>query len=113
VTLVDLDVGRVMLASEFVNDDVEMDDDTRASSQSALRSQLLILAEFLGGIFGSAIYQESWCSDSPLDIISRQSNRMSQIDAICRFSTIQNICNEFLTELISGEWTMHFCFVYY
>lgn len=105
VTLVDLDVGRVMLASEFVHDDDdEMDDDTKMSSQSALRSQVLVLAEFLGGIFGSATLA-SWRSDSPFQSTSIGSNgSLSRSDSESRFSVICNICQEFLKELISGEW---------
>lgn len=99
VTLVDLDIGRVILASEFVHDDDEMDDDTKVSSQSALRSQVLVLAEFLGGIFGSATLS-SWCSDSPLGIISYSSNESPSSG----FSVIRNICQDFTTDLISGEY---------
>ena len=103
VSLVDLDIGRVMLASDFVNQDDALDEDTKESSQSALRSQVLVLAEYLGGIFGSAIYKESWCCDSPFKVISAESGATVPSDASSRFSTIQTICEDFLTELISGE----------
>ena len=99
VTLVDLDVGRVMLASEFVNDDVEMDDDTKASSQSALRSQVLVLAEYIGGIFGSATLTESWNGDSPFSVMKER----PPFDETSRFSIVQSICYEFVAELISGK----------
>lgn len=100
VTLVDLDVGRVMLASEFVNDDIDMDDDTRASSQSALRSQALVLAEFLGGVFGSAIHEESWCCDS---VLPNKYNDASRPELASKFSRVKSVCHNFLEELISGE----------
>lgn len=99
VTLVDLDVGRVMLASEFVNDDVEIDDDTKASSQSALRSQVLVLAEYIGGIFGSATLTESWNGDSPFNTVKDR----QPCDKTSRFSAVQSICYDFVTELISGK----------
>lgn len=102
VTLVDLDVGRVMLASEFVHDDDELDDDTKLSSQSALRSQCLVLAEFLGGIFGSATFS-SWCSDSPLcDVLGEPAGSQTHCTS-SRFSVICKICESFLEELISGK----------
>jgi hypothetical protein len=51
VTLVDLDVGRVMLASVFVYDNATNTSKTGMSESNhaaALRSQSLTLAEFLG-----------------------------------------------------------------
>eukprot|EP00804_Cyclotella_cryptica_P017386 CCRYP_016637-RA/>CCRYP_016637-RA protein AED:0.01 eAED:0.01 QI:87/1/1/1/1/1/3/866/1626 len=103
VTLVDLDVGRVMLASVFVYDDATKSNGTmKESSRVALRSQSLVLAEFLGGIFGSAIYQESWCCESPQYVNPREWNEVSTSEVL-KFAKIRNICCDFLTELTSGE----------
>ena len=104
VTLVDLDVGRVMLASAFVYDNATKYSNgaKKESSRVALRSQSLVLAEFLGGIFGSAIYKESWCCESPLYIIPKDANDVSTSE-VFKFTTIRNICCDFLTELVSGE----------
>ena len=69
VTLVDLDVGRVILASEFANDASRSVEGSGSGEYNdisgALRSQVLYLAECLGGAFGVAIKQNSWCVDSP------------------------------------------------
>lgn len=99
VTLVDLDVGRVMLASEFVHDDSSASDGTEAAA-GALRSQVLFLAESLGGIVGGAI-DDSWASDSPLQVIPHDNN--NKVDD---FVSIRNICHDFITELLSG---VHSC----
>lgn len=99
VTLVDLDVGRVMLASEFVHDDSSASDGTEAVAR-ALRSQVLFLAESLGGIVGGAV-DDSWASDSPLQIIPHDNN--NKVDD---FVSIRNICHDFILELLSG---VHSC----
>lgn len=99
VTLVDLDVGRVMLASEFVHDDLSASDGTETSA-GALRSQVLFLAESLGGIVGGAV-DDSWASDSPLQIIPHDNN--NKVDD---FVSIRNICHDFISELLSG---VHSC----
>lgn len=98
VTLVDLDVGRVILASKFANDkNVQGGNDEVAAG--ALRSQVLFLAETVGGQFGAAIYRNSWFSDSPFQSIPN--NRSMQGDD--SFSEILNICGEFISELLSGK----------
>ncbi|KAK1747786.1 DENN domain-containing protein [Skeletonema marinoi] len=99
VTLVDLDVGRVMLASEFVHDDSSASDGPGAAA-GALRSQVLFLAESLGGIVGGAV-DDSWASDSPLQIIPHDNN--NKVDD---FVSIRNICHDFILELLSG---VHSC----
>lgn len=95
ITLVDLDVGRVILASVFSN----------GASKSALRSQVLFLAESLGGSFGAAIYRNSWCVDSPLQINPGLSLAPSNKSAGI-YSEVLNICEEFVSELLSG---VHSC----
>ena len=100
VTLVDLDVGRVMLASEFVHDSSSASSNGHGSITRALRSQVLFLAESLGGIIGAGI-DDSWASDSPLQIIPHDNN--NKVDD---FVSIRNICQEFVLELLSG---VHSC----
>lgn len=101
VTLVDLDVGRVILASKFANDKkVQGSNDEVAAG--ALRSQVLFLAETVGGQFGAAIYRNSWCADSPLQTIPNSSGMHLQEDDDS-FSKILNISGEFISELLSGE----------
>ncbi|KAL3763104.1 hypothetical protein ACHAWU_004990, partial [Discostella pseudostelligera] len=101
VTLVDLDVGRVILASKFANDKkVQGGSDEVAAG--ALRSQVLFLAETVGGQFGAAIYRNSWCSDSPFQSIPN--NRCMKGDG--SFSEVLNICGELISELLSG---LHSC----
>lgn len=95
VTLVDLDVGRVMLASEFVHDDSSTSNGP-GTVAGALRSQVLFLAESLGGIVGGAI-DDSWASDNPLQIVPHDNN--NKVDD---FVSIRNICHDFILELLSG-----------
>ena len=110
VTLIDLDVGRVILASVFSNDASKSTDGVSGEAVAgALRSQVLFLAESLGGAFGAAIHRNSWCSDSPLQLMaSEQSTHCSG-----NFSEVIRICEEFITELISGKFNVlyHFGFV--
>jgi hypothetical protein len=98
VTLVDLDVGRVMLASEFMHDDSSAS--RPGSVAGALRSQVLFLAESLGGIIGGSI-DDSWASDSPMQIIPHDNN--NKVDD---FVSIRNICHDFILELLCG---VHSC----
>jgi hypothetical protein len=98
VTLVDLDVGRVMLASEFVHDSSSTSS-TAQSITRALRSQVLYLAESLGGTIGAAI-DDSWASDSPLQVIPHDNN--NKVDD---FVSIRNICHDFILELLSGVYS--------
>ena len=66
VTLVDLDVGRVILAPDFGqnNDMCRGTADTLATAR-ALRSQVLYLAQSLGTVFGNSLRPESWICDEP------------------------------------------------
>jgi len=66
VTLVDLDVGRVILAPAFGQDNemVRGTADSEATAR-ALRSQVLYLAQGLGTVFGNSLRPASWCCDSP------------------------------------------------
>jgi len=99
VTLIDLDVGRVILASEFSNDtsktSVGINSDAVAG---ALRSQVLFLSECLGGSFGAAINRDSWCSDSPLQTMNEPTKQCTD-----DFTEVLHICEDFISEFISGK----------
>lgn len=98
VTLVDLDVGRVILASVFSNDTSNSAEGVSSEDiAGALRSQTLFLAESLGGAFAAAICRESWCSDSPMQQ-ALPAARGSE-----NFSEVLSICKEFVSELLSGK----------
>ena len=100
VTLIDLDVGRVILASEFSNDTSKTSEGINSDAVAgALRSQVLFLSECLGGSFGAAIYRDSWCSDSPLQIMSEPTKQCTDDD----FTEVLNICEDFISEFISGK----------
>lgn len=97
VTLIDLDVGRVILASNFAKDGKTQGGRDEVAA-GALRSQVLFLAETIGGQFGKAIYQHSWNLDCPLF----ESNNV-KVQGDDNFSKILHICSEFITELLSGK----------
>ena len=100
VTLVDLDVGRVILASVFSNDTSKSaEGDSGEAGAGALRSQVLFLAESLGGAFGAAIHRNSWCSDSPLQVMPNERGKQSGDN----FTEVLNICAEFISELLAGK----------
>jgi len=99
VTLIDLDVGRVILASEFSNDTSKTSEGINSDAVAgALRSQVLFLSECLGGSFGAAIYRDSWCSDSPLQTMSEPTKQCTD-----DFTEVLHICEDFISEFISGK----------
>ena len=126
VTLVDLDVGRVILASEFMVDDRD-GGVNGASSSWKLRAQVLYLAERIGFTLGGAMNPNTWCCDYPTTVASaagpfRDLPNVAKIkmerdapksgsleeDALddgrlyC-FDTIQQTFSDFLLELLAGE----------
>lgn len=103
VTLIDLDVGRVILASDFANDaSKSADEGSGEVIAGALRSQILFLAESLGGAFGVAMYRNSWCADSPFQAMPKNidSHPMEGADI---FSEVLKISSSFVSELLSGK----------
>lgn len=103
VTLIDLDVGRVILASEFSNDTSKSVEGDEAVA-GALRSQVLFLAESLGGAFGAATHRSSWCSDSPT--LQAMEDQIKHNYYPGNYSEVIHICKEFIGELIQG---IHSC----
>jgi len=98
VTLVDLDVGRVILAPLFAHQsELGRGVQNSASTARELRSQVLYLAQCLGGVFGNITDPGLWSCDRPVDslqnaIVTRNSP----------FSALRQVCRDFLRELVAG-----------
>lgn len=94
VTLVDLDVGRVILAPAFGHDNemVRKSSDAEATAM-ALRSQTLYLAQALGGIFGNALRPDTWCCDSP-SLTEGSNNGSTNVEKLLTVS--HNVVEELL-----------------
>ena len=107
VTLVDLDVGRVILAPIITYDDdlLQGGESTRAETSAALRSQILYLAQGLGSVFRSKIQRQAWCVDSALVTTPSPETPVSTKSP---FQELQAICHDFLTEMMAG--TASCCF---
>jgi DENN (AEX-3) domain len=99
VTLVDLDVGRVILAPSLGHD---RDFGRRARSTDAtevariLRSQMLHLAQSLGSVVGAHLDPSTWCSDHPLGHVAKTEVSGSPFDRL------REVCGDFMTELLAG-----------
>jgi hypothetical protein len=101
VTLVDLDVGRVILAPSIAfGDDPSISDfgQNRRSKALALRSQVLYLAQGLGVVFGTRLRRQAWCGDSPSISLSQQDSK----NETASFGKLQEICRIILEELVAG-----------
>lgn len=92
VTLIDLDIGRVILASSFASES------SKVNATGALRSQMLRLAETLGDVLGEKLCEESWRCDDP----SSSSNARFSNTSSLRYSRVCDLCEEFIKELLSG-----------
>lgn len=93
VTLVDLDVGRVILAPAFGKDNemVRKSTDSEATAK-ALRSQTLYFAQALGIVFGNALTPDTWCCDSP-----------SLVDDVAAGTDkLLSVTHSFIQELLQG-----------
>jgi hypothetical protein len=93
VTLVDLDIGRVILAQSFSHVEFGRGTPNNPKTMRALRSQLLYLAQVLGGVFGGVSEPEVWSCDRPSPI---SEGVTSSFDRVCE------VCRDFLTELLAG-----------
>lgn len=103
VTLVDLDVGRVILAPSFgqENEMVRGTSDSQATAR-ALRSQVLYLAQNLGTVFGNSLRPRSWKCDRP----SLQSVNDFSGTSIPNENGLEQLCSTaaaFVTELLDGS----------
>mmetsp|Transcript_44236 Transcript_44236/g.106595 ORF Transcript_44236/g.106595 Transcript_44236/m.106595 type:complete len:1486 (-) Transcript_44236:61-4518(-) len=94
VTLIDLDVGRVILAPAFGKDNemVRKSTDVEATAK-ALRSQILYLAHALGALFGGALRPDTWGCDAPS--LGNDQNEGTPVDRL--LSASRRFINEILT----------------
>jgi hypothetical protein len=95
VTLVDLDVGRVILAPNFGQDNemVRGTSDSDATAR-ALRSQVLYLAQGLGTVFGNSLRPQSWRCDG---VYSVETGSDSEA-----FQRLRDSAMSFVVELLEG-----------
>jgi hypothetical protein len=104
VTLVDLDVGRVILAASFAHDS-ELGRGTPNNTETAraLRSQVLFLAQSLGTVFGAQLDSDSWYCDVP-DIKGGWTDPRMQggVAEVSEFDRLLVVCREFIEELLAG-----------
>ncbi|KAI2491376.1 Rab guanyl-nucleotide exchange factor [Fragilaria crotonensis] len=101
VTLVDLDVGRVILAPSIAFGEETSTSEFSLNPRSksiALRSQILYLAQALGVVFGSRLRRQAWCGDSPLSCMAKPDEKA----LTASFIDLQAICASFLMELVAG-----------
>ncbi len=95
ITLVDVDVGRVILTKRFSHH-FESNSTGDEASASALRSQVMRLAENLGHVIGSYQSDSVWRCDSPLCDSSVEVIPSLKVEAI------RKITNAFIRELTAG-----------
>jgi hypothetical protein len=99
ITLVDVDVGRIILAQKFSHHyDANESDTIGRPISMLLRSQVLHLAELLGNIIGLHQSNSIWRSDSPINssVIDMTSDTQLKVEST------RTICHSFLREMISG-----------
>jgi len=105
VTLVDLDVGRVILAPDFGrnNDMCRGTADARATAR-ALRSQVLYLAQGLGEVFGKSLRPDSWICDEP-SLGSATPGKIKGDDSsiTSRLDELRSTAKSFVDELLEGS----------
>lgn len=100
VTLVDLDVGRVILAPSFAHDsELGRRTFTNVDTARAIRSQVLYLAQSLGVVFGAQLDAQTWSSDNPFTLMT---NLLERQQPRSQFSSLRNICQDFIQELLAG-----------
>jgi hypothetical protein len=101
VTLIDLDVGRVILAPSFGQDNemVRRSTDSEATA-SALRSQVLYLAQAIGGVFGNSLRPKSWGCDSPLQPEGAGEIPSSGVESL------RTVAHSFVHELLEGTLSL-------
>lgn len=95
VTLVDLDVGRVILAPAFGHDNEMVRKSSNPEDTSkALRAQTLYLAQALGVIFGNALRPDTWYCDSP--------SLVEDAHGPANVAKLLSIAQKFIKELLEG-----------
>lgn len=112
VTLVDLDVGRVILAPQLSFDSTgfnEPVDQSPAQTMKALRSQVLYLAQILGSHFGAKLFRDAWSCDSP-SLTFRKGDVSASEEA--PYDILKSVTTNFIEELLAGKTTKIFLLVY-
>jgi hypothetical protein len=103
VTLVDLDVGRVILATSFAhNSELGRGTPNNAETVRALRAQVLFLAQSLGNVFASTL-NPLWNCDNPFatDLsVDVPGAHFTERDS--KFDSLRRVCKEFVEELLAG-----------
>jgi hypothetical protein len=95
VTVVDLDLGRVVLGEKYASSG-----DSKESS-SELRLQVINLAEELGAHLGSLITPDVWRCEDPLYEFGGDGQSVA-CDAVKAGESVRSFCHDFITELTSG-----------
>ena len=95
VTLIDLDLGRVILGTDYASSN-----DSKAAS-TELRLQVFYLAEELGAYLGSKIAPAIWRCEDPFGLVKdQQDDNIPQ--KINVYETVRGMCREFIAELTAG-----------
>ena len=98
ITLVDLDVGRVILAPSFAHaNELSRVSCNESDTRSALRTQVLYLAQSLGSVFGASIDGPLWACDRPL-VDQTAGGGVGP----SRFDRLLTACHAFVEELLAG-----------
>jgi hypothetical protein len=103
VTLVDLDVGRVILATSFAhNNELGRGTPNNAETARALRAQVLFLAQSLGNVFASTL-NPLWNCDNPFTShLSVDISGVHFTNRDSKFDSLRKVCKEFVEELLAG-----------
>eukprot|EP00531_Pseudo-nitzschia_arenysensis_P016693 CAMPEP_0116138168 /NCGR_PEP_ID=MMETSP0329-20121206/12643_1 /TAXON_ID=697910 /ORGANISM="Pseudo-nitzschia arenysensis, Strain B593" /LENGTH=1590 /DNA_ID=CAMNT_0003633143 /DNA_START=88 /DNA_END=4860 /DNA_ORIENTATION=+ len=105
VTLVDLDVGRVILAPDFgkENEMCRGTTDVQATAR-ALRSQVLYLAQGLGTVFGNSLRPDSWICDEPFMSEPTPGTISNDTQSITtRLDNLRASAKSFIEEVLEGS----------
>jgi len=99
VTLVDLDVGRVILAPAFAHSsELARGVKNDAAVARKLRSQVLFLAQSLGTVFGPCLDSGLWHCDLPC----RSNDQAQTTSTSTPFDRLKVVCTDFIEELLAG-----------
>jgi hypothetical protein len=95
VTVVDLDLGRVVLGEKYASSGDSME------SSSELRLQVINLAEELGAHLGSLISPDVWRCEDPL-FVSGGNSKSVMADTVNAGDSVRSFCHDFIAELTAG-----------
>jgi hypothetical protein len=99
VSLIDLDLGRVILGTKYASGDID-----RVSS-TELRLQVFYLAEELGAWLGSKLCPVVWKCDDPFVTMTqdhRQQQEASPSVDVDAYQITKTMCTRFIRELVAG-----------